>query len=91
MALMECRECRGEVSSMAKACPHCGAPVSSSVQVIEKTSKHWKSMRLVSVAMFFAGVAACLSFQNTSGIIMIGSFLIAGSMFLWLGTSIAIW
>ena len=29
MALIECSECNGKVSSKAAACPHCGAPVES--------------------------------------------------------------
>jgi len=35
MALHECAECHGQVSDMAQACPHCGAPVGrrSSVSV----------------------------------------------------------
>jgi uncharacterized protein len=27
MALLNCYECEGKVSSLARACPHCGAPV----------------------------------------------------------------
>jgi hypothetical protein len=27
MALLECRDCKGTVSSEAVACPHCGRPV----------------------------------------------------------------
>ncbi|RZZ81955.1 zinc ribbon domain-containing protein [Pseudoxanthomonas winnipegensis] len=27
MALMPCRECGKEISSLAHACPHCGAPI----------------------------------------------------------------
>jgi antitoxin component YwqK of YwqJK toxin-antitoxin module len=27
MALIECYECKGKVSSKAKACPHCGLPI----------------------------------------------------------------
>ncbi len=26
MALVSCYECEGKVSSLAEACPHCGAP-----------------------------------------------------------------
>jgi hypothetical protein len=26
MALIKCKECGSEISSKAKACPHCGAP-----------------------------------------------------------------
>jgi rRNA maturation protein Nop10 len=30
MALTKCRECGGEVSTLAQACPKCGAPVGAS-------------------------------------------------------------
>jgi rRNA maturation protein Nop10 len=26
MALKECRECKGAVSTLSKSCPHCGVP-----------------------------------------------------------------
>ncbi len=29
MTLVRCPECRGEVSSQATACPHCGAPIAA--------------------------------------------------------------
>ena len=31
MALIECRECKNQVSDSAKACPKCGAPVADPV------------------------------------------------------------
>jgi len=31
MALIQCAECGGKVSSTAAACPHCGAPVALSL------------------------------------------------------------
>lgn len=47
--LIICRECNREISSMAGACPGCGAPVGPAmsirtpVQTIEKTSKNLKA------------------------------------------------
>jgi len=32
MALIECPECKGQVSDKAEACPHCGAPVQNKQQ-----------------------------------------------------------
>lgn len=32
MALMSCRECGKQVSDLAAACPHCGAPIASRFQ-----------------------------------------------------------
>lgn len=29
MAMMECTECKKQISDLAKSCPHCGAPASS--------------------------------------------------------------
>jgi DNA-directed RNA polymerase beta' subunit len=34
MALINCLECRKEISDKASACPHCGAPVDN--QIIER-------------------------------------------------------
>lgn len=49
MALIKCPECHNSVSSTAKTCPHCGAPIdtsihcpkcgSTNVKVITGTSK----------------------------------------------------
>lgn len=35
MALIECKECGRQISSLAKACPNCGCPLSSEVKVDE--------------------------------------------------------
>jgi predicted amidophosphoribosyltransferase len=36
MALMICYECDGKVSSLAKACPHCGAPMENKlIKIVE--------------------------------------------------------
>jgi hypothetical protein len=42
MALVNCPECAREVSDKAKACPHCGAPVSAAPVLIEQTGKRLK-------------------------------------------------
>ena len=35
MALIECYECKGKVSSEAKACPHCGLPIKVEIEYYE--------------------------------------------------------
>ena len=35
MALIECVECQGKVSDHAKACPHCGCPVTAATMPAE--------------------------------------------------------
>lgn len=56
MALFPCRECGKQISTQAQACPHCGAPLSHSVQTIEQTGKHYKAMKLGAAALFFLGL-----------------------------------
>ena len=35
MALIECCECKKEISSKAKACPHCGLPIELEIEYHE--------------------------------------------------------
>jgi len=50
MTLMECPECRHEVSAAAVACPKCAHPLKYAV-TIEQTGKKWKKLQLYSVAV----------------------------------------
>ena len=34
MALIQCGECKGQVSDQASACPHCGAPLVSAATAV---------------------------------------------------------
>ena len=43
MALSTCKECDGKVSTLAKTCPHCGAPTPA---IKKKTSKKDKDSRI---------------------------------------------
>ena len=48
MALIECYECKGKVSSEAKACPHCGLP-------IEVEIEYWENGRMKSLTFLKDG------------------------------------
>ncbi len=62
MALIKCPECRGDVSDKAAACPRCGYPIGRtaggprSVQIIEKTGRGWKAVRVLGWLLIFGGV-----------------------------------
>ena len=58
MALVKCPECSGDVSDKATACPHCGNPTRSAgrVQIIEKTGRVWKAIRLLGWLLVTGGV-----------------------------------
>lgn len=61
VALIKCPECEQDVSSKAKACPHCGCPLSSTahghrpVQIIEQTGKGWKAIRAMGWLLIVVG------------------------------------
>ena len=58
MALMKCPECSGDVSDKAAACPRCGYPTRGPgrVQIIEKTGRGWKAIRLLGWLLVTGGV-----------------------------------
>ena len=64
MALIRCPECDHHLSDQADLCPHCGYPLvrtpqgRRSVQVIEKTAKRWKRMRVFGWVLMASGGAA---------------------------------
>ena len=39
MALISCPECKGRVSDLALACPHCGFPIKESQPRVKQTKK----------------------------------------------------
>jgi uncharacterized paraquat-inducible protein A len=51
MALINCKECSGEVSTSAISCPKCGAPVSTG------ESEGYKQVKVV-IAVIFAIIVA---------------------------------
>ncbi len=61
MALIRCRECGKEVSSIAKTCPNCGAPVDTAVRCPKCGSTDTKvitgASKAVSVALWGAFAA----------------------------------
>lgn len=58
MALAQCHECNGQISTEAAACPHCGAPTGeSSYTTTQSTSKKWKTHKLLSLVTTGGGFA----------------------------------
>jgi hypothetical protein len=62
MALIKCLDCSRDVSDKAAVCPNCGYPIGGMLaglgraQIIEKTRKRWKAIRVLGWLLFFNGV-----------------------------------
>jgi uncharacterized membrane protein YvbJ len=77
MALINCPECKREISSMAVSCPYCGMPISSDqktktteepITTIQETSKKLKKqiiyatiLILISIPLFIIAVSDNIS------------------------------
>lgn len=76
MALIDCPECRKQVSSTAKTCPGCGYQISKPVNATQPKPRPLKVKLIIIIAM---GVAAY--FTSRLGLAIIGDIF----------PSIAIW
>ncbi len=85
--LIQCPECKKEVSSRSVACPYCGCPIAGSrVQTIEKTSKNYKVMKLIGVLGFLGSIGL---FIYTLDIMFLG--LLAISAVIAIGADVGAW
>jgi hypothetical protein len=89
MALIECSECRRQVSDKAASCPGCGAPIAqtpaSSIRVshssgpvkVERTGAAWEGAGfLLIVAAIFVGIAGRGIFGGILGAVGFIVFLV---------------
>ena len=84
MALIQCPECKKNISDRAASCPDCGCPLAQPVQTIEQTAKKYKGMQLLGVLLACVGVVVLIfgsaanpddeSAGRTGGLIMCAGF-----------------
>ena len=102
--LTKCPECGHDVSTTAEKCPNCRAPIlsgaqglipeaSKNVQVIEKTSKHYKAQKLYSVVLFVVGLilVGTGASNNATGVKTFGEICIVTSIIWGIVVSIGSW
>lgn len=97
MALTACRECGKQISDMAAACPHCGAPTiatardgsTGGIVTTQQTSKTFKKVQLLGAAMMCVGVVACTGSEAEGK--ALSSLLTLGGLFVFLGARIGAW
>jgi hypothetical protein len=104
MALIQCPECFNKVSSIAKSCPHCGAPISANsksadeerVTTIQLTSKKLKSQGCLSYAIIGFGfllvmVSGKARESGDESLSRIGVYIIIAGIIWLIVTRIRIW
>jgi uncharacterized membrane protein YvbJ len=88
MSLIQCPECRKDVSNRADKCIHCGYPLTTgtivaqpaSVQTIELTAKKWKVQQLVAAGLMVVGVIVLvlgLGVYSNDAVTVLGAVLLA--------------
>ena len=72
MALVECPECKKEISSLATACPHCGMPIKGAIaftpapiETIRRDARRRHGMQLASVVCVVSAFLFCAWFYFT--------------------------
>jgi hypothetical protein len=85
MSLINCPECGKDVSSLAAACIHCGAPLQRAMNPVgvvttQQTSKTYKAIQLAGALCLIVGVVSCSSgAPEKSGILfLVGICLYVG-------------
>lgn len=104
MSLIKCSECIQDVSDQAPSCPHCGyvfkkEEIKNSVVIkqvpnininrIEKTSKDWKFVKIISILVLVLGVA--FSFTSNDVISNAGFILVALGIILFIFYKLGNW
>lgn len=62
--LIECPECKTQISSVACSCPSCGYPIAP--RVIEQTAKRYKLCQALSVPPLVVGVVLWMTYPHES-------------------------
>lgn len=63
MALINCKECNKEISSKARSCPHCGAPIE--IQLDANTEIPDKKAGLIILGVILLVIGLFLLFDGT--------------------------
>jgi hypothetical protein len=100
MALIKCPECNRDVSDKATVCPHCARPLAwtsyrqGPVQVIERTGRRWKGVRVLGWLLILAAAFALIAqwAADDSRAVTAGLWIgLAGVACLWISRAGAWW
>lgn len=66
MPLTKCAECNGRVSTSARFCPHCGAPIDKAVTFLLEPNARGRLWSIIILFFFIAALFVSFSFLNPS-------------------------
>ena len=99
MALIECYECKNQISSHAACCPSCGAPVEldsgagTPLATTQLTSKKFKVHEIYSAILTILGIILLIFFAANGSFILLylGVFITLIGLIWFICTKFRIW
>lgn len=99
MSLINCPECRTEVSSIAEACPKCGAPIARALEsqiagapltTVQETSKKFKLQIVLASILFWVGLFFGFKLKGEGGVASFVIISLIGAIW-YVVTKIRVW
>jgi hypothetical protein len=94
MGLIQCPDCKKEISDQATACIYCGRPltvIQPEVQTVELTSKRYKGQQLLGILGICIGFFIVLVSSGHAPGSLIGSLMLIGGLILWISGRVGAW
>ena len=96
MTLMQCTECKSQISDKADACPNCGNPINqknaeNSIQTIQETGKSLKLHYILSISLWLIGFFTAMLSERKSLLFYTGIAIFAIGVLWFLITKFRMW
>lgn len=70
MSLIQCPECKKQISDKAQSCPTCG--YSAVATTVEQTSKRWKGLQIIGAMLVIIGFPVIFTGFDSPGLLTFG-------------------
>lgn len=86
MALIQCVDCKKDISDRAASCLHCGAPSINKVVTVQQTAKKYKGVQALGAMVAIAGMITMIGGEGTTG-----AFMLVFGFAIFLGARLGAW
>jgi len=73
MAIINCSECSGKVSSQAASCPHCGNPINPTKTVTSRPGRKWEAAGFI---LIVSGIFSGFAYPSAGGPLLVLGFCV---------------